>query len=102
MRTTFDRVAPNGPILALFDFWRVLRVGEGAGELLGGSEGSGCGQLSIELPRTEIFLLSLIFGGSFGWGKVLGNCWEGVRGLRGENADNFPLSCCERTYSRSL
>jgi len=74
-------------------------VGEGAGEVLGGSEGSGCGQLSVELPRTDLFSLSLISGGSFGWGKVLGKSWEGVRGV---DADNFPLSCPERTCSRAL
>ena len=74
-------------------------MGEGAGELLGGSEGSGCGQLSVELLRTGLFSLSLIFGGPFGWGKVLGKCWEGVRGV---DADNFPYSCPERAYSRSL
>ena len=99
MRTTFDRVAPDGPILALFDFWKVLRVAEGVGELLGGSEGSGCGQLLIELPRTDIFSLSLIFAGSLGWGKALGNSWQGVRGV---DADNFSSSCPERTYLRSL
>ena len=31
-------------------------MGEGAGEVLGGSEGSGCGQLSVELPRTDLFI----------------------------------------------
>ena len=63
-------------------------MGEGAGELLEGSEGSGCGPLSVELLRTDLSSLSLIFGGFFGWGKVLGNSWVGVRGV---NADNFAL-----------
>ena len=36
-----------------------------------GSEGSGCGQLSVELLRKGLFSLSLIFGASFGCRKVL-------------------------------
>ena len=44
-------------------------MGEGAGELLGGSEGSGCGQLSIELPRTDILSLLLFLEGSLGGGR---------------------------------
>ena len=52
-------------------------MGEGAGELLGRSGGSGCGQLSMQLLLTDISPLSLNFGGFFGWGK--GGSLDGER-----------------------
>jgi hypothetical protein len=47
-------------------------VGEGARELLGESGGSGCGQLYMQLLRTDLSSLSLIFWKVDGAGQLFG------------------------------
>ena len=82
IRTTSHAVAADGHILALFVFGKVLLVGEGAGELLGGNGGSVRGLLSIELLRTDISLLSLMVGGLCGgrcWRTIVRECRECIR-----------------------